>query len=132
MAKAELKTKLNEATVEDFLNNVADEQQRADSFKVLELFKRITGEEPKMWGPAIVGFGHRVLKSGRGFGKLEHEKQFAGRFPDIYLTFADDSKQELLADITFTHGKESTNNCITVFEESLATCDFALSNSKRT
>ena len=66
MAKAELKTKMSDASVEDFLNGVADEQQRADSFKVLELMKRVTGEEPKMWGPAIIGFGSRTLKYDSG------------------------------------------------------------------
>ncbi len=67
MAKAELKTKETAASVEDFLRDVADEDRRADSFRVLDIFKRITGEEPKMWGPSIVGFGSRVLKyeSGR-------------------------------------------------------------------
>ncbi len=33
---------------------------------VLEIFKKATGEEPKMWGPAIIGFGHRVLKYDSG------------------------------------------------------------------
>lgn len=67
MAKEELKTKLNEASVEGFLNSVEDEQNRADSFRVLELMKKVTGEEPKMWGPSIIGFGSTHLKyeSGR-------------------------------------------------------------------
>ncbi len=66
MAKAELKTKLNDASVEAFLNSVADEQQRADSFKVMEIMQRLTGEEPKMWGPSIVGFGSVQLKYATG------------------------------------------------------------------
>ena len=66
MAKAELKTKLNDANVESFLNGVADEQQRADSFKVLELMRKITSEEPKMWGPSIIGFGSHHLKYASG------------------------------------------------------------------
>lgn len=66
MAKAELKTKLNEASVEDFLNAVGDEQQRLDGLRILEIFKKATGEEPKMWGPSIIGFGHRVLKYDSG------------------------------------------------------------------
>ena len=52
---AELKTKLNDASVEDFLNNVADENRRQDCFKVLEIMREVTGEEPKMWGASIVG-----------------------------------------------------------------------------
>ncbi len=67
MAITQLKTKETSASVEDFLNGIADEDRRADSFEVLDIFKRVTGEEPKMWGPSIVGFGSRVLKyeSGR-------------------------------------------------------------------
>ncbi len=66
MAKTELKTKLNDASVVEFLNNVADEQQRADSFKIVELMKKVTGEEPKMWGTAIIGFGLHHLKYASG------------------------------------------------------------------
>ena len=63
---AELKTKLNNASVEKFLNSVKDEQKRQDSFKILEMMKKITKEEPKMWGPSIVGFGkyHYKYESG--------------------------------------------------------------------
>ena len=66
MAKAELKTRPNGANVEDFLNTVVDERRREDSFRVLELMKRVSGEEPKMWGPAIIGFGTRMLKYASG------------------------------------------------------------------
>jgi hypothetical protein len=67
MAEATNKTQMTEASVWEFLNTVADEQQRADSLKVVEIFERATGEEPKMWGAVIVGFGLRHLKyeSGR-------------------------------------------------------------------
>ncbi len=67
MAKAELKTKETDASVDEFLNSVEDGARRADAFRALEIFKRLTGEEPKMWGPAIVGFGSQTLKyeSGR-------------------------------------------------------------------
>lgn len=62
---AELKTKKTEASVEDFLNSISDEAKRKDSFTLLELFKKVTGEEPKMWGTAIVGFGQYHYKSER-------------------------------------------------------------------
>lgn len=68
MAKtAELKTKVNDASVADFLGSVADEQKRKDSFEILKIMQQITKEEPKMWGPSIVGFGsyHYKYESGR-------------------------------------------------------------------
>jgi hypothetical protein len=67
MAKAELKTQVNDASVTEFLNRVPDEQKRNDCFEILKMMKQITKEEPKMWGSSIVGFGsyHYKGKSGR-------------------------------------------------------------------
>lgn len=64
---AENKTKPTDQSVEEFLNTVADERQRQDSFALLELMKQATGMEPRMWGSAIVGFGshHYRYASGR-------------------------------------------------------------------
>jgi hypothetical protein len=58
---AEIKTKPNAASVEDFLNTVKDEQKRKDSFVILEMMKKATGEEPKMWGGSLIGFGNVTL-----------------------------------------------------------------------
>ncbi len=66
MAKANNKTTINNASVEEFLNSVADEQQRADSFKMDAIMQRVTGEKPKMWGPTIIGYGLRHLKYDSG------------------------------------------------------------------
>ena len=67
MAKAELKTKVNDASVTKFIEDVADEQKRNDCFEIIKLMKQVTKEEPKMWGASIVGFGsyHYKGKSGR-------------------------------------------------------------------
>ena len=64
---AELKTKKNEASVDAFLRGIPDPKQREDAFRVMELMREITGEEPKMWGSSIVGFGSYLYKypSGR-------------------------------------------------------------------
>ena len=39
---AEVKTKVNDASVEKFINSTKDEQQRKDSLELLDLFKKIT------------------------------------------------------------------------------------------
>jgi hypothetical protein len=64
---AELKTKVNDAPVEKFINSVKDEATRKDCFVLFELLKKTMKEEPKMWGNSIVGFGtfHYKGKSGR-------------------------------------------------------------------
>ena len=64
--KVELKTKVNDASVEDFLNSVTDEQKREDCFEILRLMKQVTKEEPKMWGSSIVGFGSYHYKGASG------------------------------------------------------------------
>lgn len=61
----ELKTKANDASVEDFINSIEDETKRQDSFDLLELFSKATGEKPKMWGSSIIGFGQYHYKSER-------------------------------------------------------------------
>ena len=63
MAKAEIKTKETDASVDEFLNGVADEEQRTDAFKILKMMKTVTGDQPKMWGASIVGFGNMVYRS---------------------------------------------------------------------
>lgn len=67
MAKAKNKTTANEASVEGFLDSVKDDQKREDSYKILEMMKRLSGYEPKMWGSSIIGFGeyHYKYESGR-------------------------------------------------------------------
>lgn len=66
MAKVELKTQLTDASVMAFVNKIGDEQQRIDTIRLLEIFGEVTGEEPKMWGPAIIGYGLRHLKYDSG------------------------------------------------------------------
>lgn len=62
---AEIKTKVNDADVNDFINSVDNEQRKKDGFTLLKIFTRLTGEKPKMWGPSIIGFGQYHYKSER-------------------------------------------------------------------
>ncbi|MBI2808308.1 MAG: DUF1801 domain-containing protein [Planctomycetes bacterium] len=63
---AEQKTKPTGVSVESFLNQVANAQERADAFTVLAMMKDVTGMEPRMWGPSIVGFGEYHYKYASG------------------------------------------------------------------
>ncbi len=60
---AEIKTKQTELSVEDFISSIKDEQKRKDSLILLKLYKKISGEKPKIWGSSIIGFGKKVYKS---------------------------------------------------------------------
>lgn len=60
---ADIKTKENDASVEVFLNSVTDENKRKDSFTILQMMKKVSGAQPKMWGDSLIGFGNRRFKS---------------------------------------------------------------------
>ena len=67
MANADLKTKKTQASVSKFIDSIADEKRREDCRRVLDIMKRATNAEPKMWGSSVVGFGdyHYKYESGR-------------------------------------------------------------------
>jgi hypothetical protein len=62
----ELKTKINDASVEMFLKAIPEDKKRQDSFAILDMMKEVTGEEPKMWGTSIIGFGTYRYKYASG------------------------------------------------------------------
>lgn len=80
---AELKTKKTEASVEDFAAAISDEKRRQEFLLVLEMMRKITRAEPKMWGTSIVGFGSY------------HYKYASGREGDWFLTGLSPRKQNL-------------------------------------
>lgn len=63
---AETKTKPTEMKVADFIHAAPDAVRREDAKTLVALMSRITGEEPVMWGPSIIGFGsyHYRYESG--------------------------------------------------------------------
>jgi len=64
---AKNKTTPTEANVEQFIHEFANnEQKKADSFKLIKLMKEISGENPYMWGPSIIGFGSYHYKYASG------------------------------------------------------------------
>ena len=85
---AELKTKQNDQSVDEFLQAIPDQRRRKDCYAVLELMKKVTSEEPKMWGDSIVGFG------------AYHYKYASGREGDWPVTGFSPRKQNLTLYIT--------------------------------
>ena len=117
---AELKTKLNDASVEDFLNKVEDDQKRKDSFEIIKMMRHATKEEPKMWGPAIIGFGsyHYKYESGR-----EGDMPIIGFSPrkqnlTLYVGLGGDSENQLLKKL----GKHTTGK-VCLYIKKLADVD---------
>ena len=64
---AENKTQPTSASVDDFIAKIENTRRRTDALTALEIYKKVTGLPPVMWGPAIVGFGllHYAYESGR-------------------------------------------------------------------
>ena len=93
---SDLKTQPHDGNVEAFLQSVEHDKRREDSFVVLEMMKEITGEEPRMWGPSIVGFGNY------------HYKYESGREGDFFLAGFSPRKQNLTLYIMsgFSHYEE--------------------------
>jgi len=60
-----LKTIENDASAEDFIDAVPEETKRKDSYVLLDMYKRVTGAEPRMWGESMIGFGKYHYKSER-------------------------------------------------------------------
>jgi hypothetical protein len=95
---AEIKTKKNSASVEDFINAVPDEKKREDSLELLRMFKEVTGESPSMWGTSIVGYGLYHYKSEKS--SQEGDWPLAGFSPrkqnlTIYIMNGTDNYKEL-------------------------------------
>ena len=61
------KTTYTGEDVIDFVSSYVDnEQKKAESFRLIELIREWSGEEPKMWGPTIIGFGNYHYKYASG------------------------------------------------------------------
>ena len=63
---AALKTQENDASVLDYLATVEPERRRRESAALLEMMRRVTGCEPRMWGSSIVGFDRYAYKYDSG------------------------------------------------------------------
>jgi Domain of unknown function (DU1801) len=66
MAKYELKTKANEVSVAQFIAAVPDARRRDEAAVIDAIHRRVTGLEPKMWGPSIIGYGSYHYKYDSG------------------------------------------------------------------
>ena len=106
---AENKTKPTDAGVEDYIASRASEQQRADCKELIVLFRSITRQPPKMWGPSIVGFGsyRYTYESGRTGEAPLAGFAIRGRELVVYLV-AEGAKQKSLLSTLGPHRKSKS------------------------
>ena len=64
---AENKTVKTGASVDEFMAAVENKRRKEDGLVLLDMMRDVTGLEPEMWGPSIIGFGsyHYRYESGR-------------------------------------------------------------------
>ncbi len=113
MATYKAKTIVTRKSVASFIRSLPDPVKRADSARITEIMQEISGLEPRMWGPAIVGFGSYHFKYDSGH---EGDAPLIGFSPrkaalTLYLPAEFEKREELLK----TFGKHSTSKaCIYV------------------
>jgi Domain of unknown function (DU1801) len=111
MAKTEVKTIENDASVEDFLNAQEDVQKIKDSFELVKIMHEVTLRPPKMWGGAIVGFGsyHYKYESGREGDSLRVGFSPRKDALALYIGAISDSNKDIIGNL----GKfKSSKSCI--------------------
>ena len=114
---AKIKTTETLKSVDEFINAVADETKRNDSFRIIEIIKKETGFDPKMWGPNIVGFGNYHYKYDSGHEGDMPLAAFSPRSTAIVFYFSEnfEGRDELLQ----SFGKHTTGK-VCVYVKKLA------------
>lgn len=63
---AKNKTEPTVVDPDDFVAGVEHKTRRGDAEVLMEMMRRVTGCNPKMWGPSIIGFGRYHYKYDSG------------------------------------------------------------------
>jgi len=97
---AKNKTTETESSVIDFIDTfVEDEAKRKDAFELVKIMQDVTGFEPKMWGPSIIGFGSYHYKYA---SEHEGDAPLAGFSPrkaaiSLYVYLSEENREDLLS-----------------------------------
>lgn len=126
---SEAKTQITDVDPAQFIAAVEPQAKRDDALVLDEMFRKVTGQAPQMWGPSIIGYGqyHTTYASGRdvhwmraGFSprKAKHSLYLMGGYCD---DIAASRRDELLAKL----GKYKTGkSCLYI--NKLADVDLAI------
>ena len=117
------KTKATDVSVTEFIQNVDNEIKRNDSFQLVEIFKSISGFEPKMWGPTIIGFGSYHYKYESGHEGDAPKAGFSPRKDAIvlYISHEIENREKLLEKL----GKHKIGK-VCVYVKKLADIDLTI------
>ena len=117
---SEPKTKPTEVSAESHIAAITNEEQRSDAQTLVALMRRVTKQEPSMWGPSIVGFGSYHYKYATGDEGDSALAAFAmrGRELVVYIAESFEGRDALLAKL----GKHKTGK-VCVYIRRLANVD---------
>ena len=83
-----LKTKPTKVSVESHIAAIANDEQRNDAQSLVVLMRKVTKQEPRMWGPSIVGFGSYHYKYASGHEGDSALAAFAARGRELVVYIA--------------------------------------------
>ena len=117
---SKLKTKPTEVSAESHIGAIANAEQRTDAQTLVALMRRVTRQEPVMWGPTIVGFGSYHYKYASGHEGDSALAAFAvrGRELVVYIAAGFKGRDALFAKL----GKHKTGK-VCVYMRRLADVD---------
>lgn len=120
---AKNKTTETQNSVTDFINAVENEAKRNDAFELLKIMQEITGFEPKMWGPSIIGFGSYHYKYDSGH---EGDAPLAAFSPrktatTVYFYLPEENRDEFLSKL----GKHTSSKAC-IYIKKLADIDIEI------
>ena len=78
------KTLPTEITVEEFLSTL-EPRRAAEGAELIEIYREVTGAEPVMWGPSIIGFGQYSYRYESGHSGTAARAAFSPRKAKISL-----------------------------------------------
>jgi hypothetical protein len=92
---AETKTKPTGASVEAYLASRASREQLADCKAIMAICKRVTKQQPKMWGPSMVGYGSYAYTYESGHSGEAFLTGFAVRGRDLVVYLMAESPEQV-------------------------------------
>lgn len=94
----EPKTKPTDASVVAFIEQVESPKKREDAYRLLDIFHEVTGMEPVMWGPSIIGYGSYHYRYASGHEGNAAMTGFSPRKAahSLYLGMEEERQAELL------------------------------------
>ena len=93
------KTRPTGVAIDEFIASVPDEKRREEARALDALFRRVTGFQPQMWGPSIIGYGSYAYRYDSGRTGEAPATGFSPRKADLslYVIMAEAGQDDLLA-----------------------------------